>query len=671
MKPLRHLAAGLLFLAAACLPARSALAAPPLQFTDSRGQQVTIAASPRRVVSLVPAITEMILRLGAADRLVGLTYHSVLPPASAGKAVVGGFLHPDPELVAALHPDLVFCAALQQPAMAPLAGRVQMVDLESRTIAEAFAHLRLLGEIFNRQAAAAAIIAEEKRQLRVIAAKVAKIPPGERQRVARFIGAGQALMVPGDDSFQNEYIRAAGGRPPVFGKKGPFVTVSPAAWRRFNPQVIYGCESDRQAVKILQQPGWREVDAVKNGRIFFFPCDLTCRAATHEGYFVSWLAARIYRHQFEQLANNVLPEKVIGKRPLEIGLDYIRQAEIIDSDIRDFRNRTLVLEFKRPLAVVSTLEGERRGITRVANHYFPPPSWGLGHHLGLAGLRSHTLEVLGLPAAKTAILFTGADMNNLAVVHRSFRDLTVYALVTAGVHSNAVRMAEDIGRYYEPGTINIILLSNARLSRRAMTRALISATEAKSCALADLDIRSSYTGKINRATGTGTDNIIVVAGEGVAIDNTGGHAKMGELIARAVHQGVIEAIYRQNGIVARRPVFQRLAERGVDLFALTAAVAPAGRIAALHQEVERLLLQPRYAGFLETAMAISDDCQRHLVCSLETYDRWCQTVAGEIAGGQPPAGLRLPAEPQLPPALEKALEALYRGALARLQTRKK
>ncbi len=69
--------------------------------------------------------------------------------------------------------------------------------------------------------------------------------------------------------------------------------------------------------------------------------------------------------------------------------------------------------------------------------------------------------------------------------------MTVYALVTAGVESNAVRMSVDEGRFYEPGTINVILMTNMKLSSRARTRAIISATEAKTAAMEDLDVRSS------------------------------------------------------------------------------------------------------------------------------------------------------------------------------------
>ena len=92
--------------------------------------------------------------------------------------------------------------------------------------------------------------------------------------------------------------------------------------------------------------------------------------------------------------------------------------------------------------------------------------------------------------------------------------MIVYALVTAGVESNAVRMSVDEGRFYEPGTINVIIMTNMKLSSRARTRAIISATEAKTAAMEDLDVRSSVSPQRNQATGTGTDEVLVVEGRG-------------------------------------------------------------------------------------------------------------------------------------------------------------
>ena len=627
----------------------------PVLFTDSSGAEIELLAPPKRVVSLVPSVTEMLLRLGVDKPLVGITYHSVLPSGAAGKERVGGFFRPDLVKVAALNPDVVFYADLQKDVPEVLQNKAVLIQLSARSIQESFEHIRLLGRIFDRKDQAEAIISEEQRQLDVIRQKTVSIPMAKRQRVMRLMGR-QSVMTPGDDSFQNEYIRAAGGIPPQFGQDGNIIPVTLEQWQKFNPQLLYGCGGDKETLDILKQPGWKDVDAVKNKRVFFFPCALTCRAATHTGYFTSWLAAAIYGEEFGNPDHFVLPEQVVNRKQLVVDLPYISNAEIIESDIKDFRNKTVALHFDQPMKVVSTLEGQRDGITTVANHYFPPPSWGLGHNQGLAGLRESTLAILGFKADSTAILFTGANMDNLAVVNKVFKKMHVTALVTAGVQGNGVRMGADTGSFYEPeqvgrhkkpGTINILLLSNMRLSPRAMTRAIISATEGKTAALQDMDIRSSYSRPINQATGTGTDNIIVVEGRGTAIDSSGGHSKMGELMARAVYEGVQKAVHRQNGLVAKRSVFQRLKERRINLSTLSRAyinpkeksgagcsLSPDGKDAQnnLREVLEGLLQIPRYANFIKAMMAISDDYEKGLVTDLTSVNLWCQTIAeGEFS----------------------------------------
>ena len=603
-----------------------------IRFTDSTGQEITLKNRPTRVVSLVPSITEMLLRIGISDAVIGITYHSILPPESAGKKIIGGFFSPDFASIEALHPDVIFYANLQKDVPAHFKDKAILIELSARSINDSFEHIRLLGRIFNQQEKASRIIAEEERQLAVINQKIEQIPTSHRKRVMRLMGR-DTVMAPGDDSFQNEYIRAAGGIAPEFGKKGNIVSVNLAEWQEFNPEVLYGCGGDKQAISILQQPEWQTVDAVKDNKLLFFPCALTCRAATHPGYFVSWLAARIYIKEFSDPLNFVLPERIVDRKPLSLPLDYLAGAEIITSDIKDFRNKTVALHFKQPMKVVSTLDGERSTISTVANHYFPPPSWGLGHEQGLEALRSNTQQVLGFDPDSTAMLFTGANMNNLAVVTKTYKDMAVTALVTAGVQSNAVRMGADAGMYYEPeksekkkkpGTINIILLSNMQLSPRAMTRAIISATEGKTAALQDLDIRSSYSFAANQATGTGTDNIIVVEGQGLSIDSSGGHSKMGELMARAVYEGVQQAIRKQNGVVKNRSIFQRLKERKISLHALAKQYGDN----KLPKKLETLLLQPQYSNFLKSLMAISDDYEKDLVTDLTSVNIWCQTIAG-------------------------------------------
>lgn len=86
----------------------------PVEFTDDQGQSVTIKQSPRRVVSLVPSLTEILFRIGAGDRVAGVTYHSTYPPEAATREVVGGFFNPDSQRVRSLEPDVIFYSKFQK-----------------------------------------------------------------------------------------------------------------------------------------------------------------------------------------------------------------------------------------------------------------------------------------------------------------------------------------------------------------------------------------------------------------------------------------------------------------------------------------------------------------------------------------------------------------------------
>src|SRR5437867_6866209 len=115
-----HLAG--LFLAAAalaCQPTDRATPPPPppppppptspggVAVTDDAGRRVELTAPARRIVSLSPAVTELLFALGAGERVVGRTRWCDFPPAARALPSVGDGLNPNVEAVAARRPDLV------------------------------------------------------------------------------------------------------------------------------------------------------------------------------------------------------------------------------------------------------------------------------------------------------------------------------------------------------------------------------------------------------------------------------------------------------------------------------------------------------------------------------------------------------------------------------------
>ena len=168
------------------------------------------------------------------------------------------------------------------------------------------------------------------------------------------------------------------------------------------------------------------------------------------------------------------------------------EAEIVHHTFRGVPVKTLLVKLHEKRRVLSTLQGFRE-VTFVANHYCPEALWDYiqGH---CDEYRRWLPEALGVPPGELTSLWTGVDLQNMAVASRSFEDLTVVVLVTAGVRSNAQRLGEDRAGHLERcggfsrlhGTINVVLLTNVSLTQGAMARALITITEAKTAALQDL-----------------------------------------------------------------------------------------------------------------------------------------------------------------------------------------
>ena len=138
---------------------------------------------------------------------------------------------------------------------------------------------------------------------------------------------------------------------------------------------------------------------------------------------------------------------------------------------------------------------------------------------------------------------------------------------------------------------------------------------------------------------------------------------MGELIARAVYDGVLEAVSKQNALVAGRNIFQRLHDRHISLYELVSetqcdCMAKKGQATI---DLEEILMDPRYAGFVQASFALSDAYRRELISDLSSYQRWCKNVAEEIAGQKIPKLRDLVNTEDIPVPLKKSLNALLNG----------
>lgn len=262
--------------------------------------------------------------------------------------------------------------------------------------------------------------------------------------------------------------------------------------------------------------------------------------------------------------SQLLPACADRIRGLEttISIPEVLQAKIfITQDERlGFWEKSLVVVFPEHRQTLSTFDGLINA-SAVVNHSAHWKLWekvgkefmgenGRGGQNYVEYIREKLANDFGLNASSITKIATAVDINNMAVVTKVFESLTVTVLVTAGAETNAMRAGIDLGSYTEGqephGTINIIVLTNAKLTVGAMARAIVTATEAKTASLQDLDVPSCYTPDV-QATGTGTDSVIVVSGSlEPAVSYTGGHSRIGWMIGQAVYEAVVKALAKHN-----------------------------------------------------------------------------------------------------------------------------
>jgi iron complex transport system substrate-binding protein len=265
-------------LAAACNPAAQASPTPaasaapsfPVTLTDDEGTNVTIAAEPRKIVSLTPATTEILFTIGAGDRVVGKVEDVAnFPPEAADIPIVARFDGVDIEQVVATEPDLVISAGAgltQGDAVEQLRrAEIPVLVIYPTTIDGGLAGIRLIGLATGLSETADSLaIGMEQRidELERLAATAT-----EKPRVFYEIDVSGGIFTPPADSIYGEMFLLAGSEP-ISGDANYSISLEELV--AADPEVIllgdaaYGVTPEA----VAERPGWKGMTAVKDGRIY-------------------------------------------------------------------------------------------------------------------------------------------------------------------------------------------------------------------------------------------------------------------------------------------------------------------------------------------------------------------------------------------------------------------
>jgi iron complex transport system substrate-binding protein len=169
--------------------------------------------SPQRIISLIPAVTEMLFAIGAGNQVVGVSSFDTFPAEVAGRARVGGLFDPNYEAILALRPDLVVVYGSQDELIARLAATsVSTFVYRHGGLADIGNTMRELGRRTGHGPAADTLAQRIERDINDVRQRAAGKPrPRTLLVIGREDGSMRGLFVSGGRGFLHDLLTAAGG----------------------------------------------------------------------------------------------------------------------------------------------------------------------------------------------------------------------------------------------------------------------------------------------------------------------------------------------------------------------------------------------------------------------------------------------------------------------------
>ena len=242
------------------------------------GREVALAAPARRIVSLVPSVTELIYALGGEARLVGRTDFCDYPPAAREKPSVGGMVAPNLEAIVALKADLVIgtTEGSREETFTQLRRLGLPVYLVSvNRVAEVLDLVARVGELTGRKDAVKPVVAQMNGD---IARVRALVQPYRAPRVL-YVLWPDPLIVPARHALVTELIEIAGGRSvtDIGGDAYPRYSLEAAVAAA--PEVIILASHGSRSGPVVREKWERlaSLPAIRNGRLYSVSGDLMHR----------------------------------------------------------------------------------------------------------------------------------------------------------------------------------------------------------------------------------------------------------------------------------------------------------------------------------------------------------------------------------------------------------
>lgn len=249
----------------------------PGTYTDDMGRAISIKQSPERIVSHVPPITEILFALGLGDKVVGVSDFCDYPEEAKSKPSVGNYFNPSIESIVALNPDLVLTDGHSEGIkQLDSLGKTFLV-IDPKDFDGVFRDIELIGQATGAEARAKKLVDQMKADMAHITNRVKGV-----QKVKTFYVIDATDLnnpwTAGPGSFVDSLINMAGGENVAAKAVAPWAQFSIEQLVSADPEVIILPAQHGTAFttpEVLQgHPAWRQISAVKQGRIHTIDGDL-------------------------------------------------------------------------------------------------------------------------------------------------------------------------------------------------------------------------------------------------------------------------------------------------------------------------------------------------------------------------------------------------------------
>lgn len=237
-------------------------------------------ATPSRVISIVPAVTEMLFAIGAGPQVVGVSSFDHFPAETESRPRVGGLIDPNVERILTLKPDLVIVYGAKSDLAERMArAKIPTFAYENGNLANVTVTIRALGDRLGRKTEAEAEATRIERGLAAIRARVAGQPRYRTLLIfGREPGSLRGIYASGGIGFLHDLLEIAGGDDVFADVKRENVQISSEQVLARAPEAIIELHGPRTPqVLETERKVWSQLPslpAVKNQRVFLLANEL-------------------------------------------------------------------------------------------------------------------------------------------------------------------------------------------------------------------------------------------------------------------------------------------------------------------------------------------------------------------------------------------------------------